>query len=235
MASAKSKSARKSAAGSAKSTGKGAATKKRAEMKIGDVKDGSIYVMQAGTPVYIKTADVCALTGKTNQWIGQLTAEGVINKKQTAHGSLYELHEALGSYIEMLEARVEKRTASAAEIDLERLRADAKLKAAKADVAEMDAREREGKMHRSEDVAALTADLIFTLRGSLLALPGRVATELVGVKTAAEAADIVDREVRKIMSEMAMYKYDPEKYEERVRERLKLEARTLLDTEIEEE
>ena len=225
----------KSTAVKARSTEKATVPKKRAEMKIGDVKEGAIYVMQAGTPVYIKTADVCALTGKTNQWIGQLTAEGIMNKKQTAHGSLYELHESIGAYIEMLEARAEKRSANAAEIDLERLRADAKLKAAKADVAEMDAREREGKMHRSEDVAALTADLIFTLRGSLLALPGRLATELVGIKSAAEAADIVDREVRKLMTEMSMYKYDPEKYEERVRERLKLEARTLLDTDIVED
>lgn len=215
--------------------GKGTGEKKRSAMKIGEVKGGAIYVMQAGSPVYLKTADVCALTGTSNQWIGQLTSEGVMNKQQTAHGALYELHDTIGAYIEMLKARVEKKTATMAEIDLDRLRSEARLKKYKADMAEFDAQERAGKMHRSEDVQAMTEDLIFTLRSSLLAFPGRVAPALVGIESAAEAASIVDGEIRKIMAEMAMYKYDPEKYDERVRARLKLETRELLDDDDDDE
>ena len=38
--------------------------------------------------------------------------------------------------------------------------------------------------------------------------------------TPAEAAEIIRREVYAIMRELAQYRYDPEKYEERVRARM---------------
>ena len=102
--------------------------------------------------------------------------------------------------------------------------ATAKLKKSKATIAALDALERTGKMHRSEDVAAMTADLIYTIRGALLALPGRLAVDMVGVTDAAEASDLIRREVFQIMEELSRYKYDSEKYKERVRERLSLEG-----------
>ena len=33
------------------------------------VEDGAVYVLRAGTTVYVKTADICSMTGKSNQWI----------------------------------------------------------------------------------------------------------------------------------------------------------------------
>ena len=79
-------------------------------------------------------------------------------------------------------------------------------------------------MHRSEDVAAMTEDLIYTVRDSLLALPGRLAVDVAGTSTAAEAAEIVKREVYAVMKDLAQYQYDPAKYAERVRERMDWEG-----------
>ena len=98
------------------------------------------------------------------------------------------------------------------------------MKASKAQIAKMEADELRGKMHRSEDVAAMTEDLIYTIRGSLMALPGRLAVDVATVTTPAEAAEIIRKEVHALMRELANYQYDPEKYEERVRERRKWEA-----------
>ena len=84
--------------------------------------------------------------------------------------------------------------------------------------------ELQGKMHRSEDVAAMTEDLIYTIRGSLMALPGRLAVDVTAVQTAAEAADIIRTEVFMLMQELSQYRYDPQKYEERVRDRMKWET-----------
>ena len=75
-----------------------------------------------------------------------------------------------------------------------------------------------------KDVAAMTEDLIYTVRGSLMALPGRLAVDVAAVTTPAEAAEIIRKEVHALMRELANYQYDPEKYEERVRERRKWEA-----------
>lgn len=57
-----------------------------------------------------------------------------------------------------------------------------------------------------------------------MALPGRLAVDVAVVKKPAEAAEIIRKEVHAIMRELANYRYDPEKYEERVRERRKWEA-----------
>ena len=98
------------------------------------------------------------------------------------------------------------------------------MKASKAQIAKMEADELRGKMHRSEDVAAMTEDLIYTVRGSLMALPGRLAVDVAATATPAEAAEIIRKEVHALMRELANYQYDPQKYEERVRERRKWET-----------
>ena len=99
--------------------------------------------------------------------------------------------------------------------------AEAQLKASKAKIAKLEAQELEGKMHRSEDVAAMTEDLIFEIRGALIALPGRLAVDVAACGSAAEAADVVRREVNLVMGELANYQYAPQKYAERVRERMR--------------
>lgn len=196
---------------------------------IADLKDDAVYVLQAGTPVYLKTADICRMTGKSNQWIGQLTSQGILVKKQTPHGALYEMAETVKSYIEMLDARAEEKDDKEQATEAMRRKAEATLKQAKATVATLDAQERLGKMHRSEDVAAMTEDLIFTIRSGLLALPGRLAVDVMSAKDSAEASDIIEREIYRLMNELANYKYDAAKYQERVRERLNLEATDLAD------
>lgn len=189
------------------------------------IENGTVYILRAGTPVYVKTADICAMTGKSNQWIGQLVSQGTLRKHSTAHGSLFELADTMRAYCEMLETRTgpemseqEQRRSEA------RSAADVTLKVAKAQIAKLEAEELSGKMHRSEDVAAMTEDLIYTIRGALMALPGRLAVDVCDVKTPAEASEVIRKEVYAVMGELSQYRYDPKKYEERVRERRKWET-----------
>ena len=76
-------------------------------------------------------------------------------------------------------------------------------------------------MHRSEDVAAMTEDLIYTIRGMLLALPGRLADDAHSAESSAETEAIIRKEVFSVMEALSRYQYDPQRYEERVRERRK--------------
>lgn len=185
------------------------------------IEDGAVYVLRAGTPVYVKTADICAMTGKSNQWIGQIVSQGILNKKNTPHGTLFDIAGTMRSYTAMLEDRAnseEKKSANATE--KEKNEADVSIKKARAIITVLQAKELQGKMHRSEDVAAMTEDLIYSIRGMLLALPGRLAVDVVAASTPAEAAETVRKEVYKIMEELSRYQYDPQKYEERVRDRM---------------
>ena len=186
------------------------------------VEDGAVYVLRAGTPVYVKTADICSMTGKSNQWIGQLVAQGTLHKRSTPHGSLFDITEAVRAYCSMLEARAgpaKTEEEIKQEIKQEKAKAAADVTIAKAEADEL-----QGKMHRSEDVAAMTTDLIYAIRGAMMALPGRLAVNVASANSPAEAAEIIRREVNKAMRELSNYRYDPKKYEERVRERRAWEA-----------
>jgi hypothetical protein len=77
----------------------------------------------------------------------------------------------------------------------------------------------EGSMHRSEDVEAMTSDLATVIRSMLMALPGRLAVDLAEMQNPAEVSERVKHEVYAIMEELAHYKYDPNEYRRRVRDR----------------
>lgn len=182
-----------------------------------------IYSLEAGTPIFVKTADICAATGKSNQWIGQLTAQGVINKSKTNHGSLYEMFSTMRAYCEMLEERAKKEDEDVQQIELKRKKAEVRLKESKATFAELETKEFQGKMHRSEDVQAMTADLLYFIRGSLIALAGRCANECAATSEPAETQKIIERETSAILQDMSTYKFDRKRYDELVRQRMKRE------------
>lgn len=74
-------------------------------------------------------------------------------------------------------------------------------------------------MHRSEDVEAVTNDLVYTVRSMIMALPGRLAMDVVQASNANEASALIRSECYKILNELAGYQYDPEVYQRRVRDR----------------
>ena len=53
----------------------------------------------------------------------------------------------------------------------------------------------------------------------LLAMPGKLALDLANIQTAPEAAERVKQEVHFILNNLANYRYDPDEYAKRVRER----------------
>ncbi len=178
------------------------------------------------TPGYCKTEDLANLFGLTGQWINQLTRDGVIKRRDTPAGKRYNVVESVRAYTQYLRDKAANRADRGIPEDkeLEKFDAEVRIKRAKAEIAELEAQEVQGIMHRSEDVAAMTEDLIYTIRGSLMALPGRLAADVVNVRTAAEAAVVIRTEVYKLMDELSQHRYDPQKYEERVRNRMKWES-----------
>ena len=187
------------------------------------------------TPGYCKAEDLANLFALTGQWINQLTRDGVLKKRDTPAGKRYNVIESTRAYVQYLRdkaaGRGEKGIPESKE--LEKFEAEVRIKQAKAQIAELEVQELQGIMHRSEDVAAMTEDLIYTVRGSLMALPGRLAVDVTSAQTAAEAADIIRAEVFKVMQELSQYRYDPQKYEERVRDRMKWETEREADSDDE--
>lgn len=201
---------------------------KTKDKPIAVIENGAVYILQAGTKVFVKTADICATIGVTNQRIGQITAQGVINKTITPHGAMYNLIDTLKAYCENTLKRRGKsddsdlsstEQAELRKCEISKIKSESSIKAAKAVKEQLEARELLGAMHRSEDVAALTGDLIYEFRSALIALPGRLAVDVAGCSDIAECAAIIQKEVYKVMADLSQYKYDSKKYEERVRAR----------------
>ena len=64
-------------------------------------------------------------------------------------------------------------------------------------MAALQLKELEGTMHRSEDVEAVMTDLVYNIRSMLIALPGRLAVDVVAAQTAAEASEIIRAEANR--------------------------------------
>lgn len=168
------------------------------------------------TAGFVKAAEVAKLLDLTIQRVGQLRKEGVFKQYKTAAGDRYNLVETVKAYIKYLrDLNSGKKNPWGDKRD----KAEAEYKEAKARRAELELQELQGKMHRSEDVEAVITDLVYVIRGSIVALPGRLAVDTAAAATPAETSAIIRAEVYKVLGELANYKYDPAEFQRRVRDR----------------
>lgn len=173
---------------------------------------------------YCTTAVLANLFDITSQWVGELTKNGILRKHETEVGPRYNVVEATRAYVKYLREKAAGRSDkddAVSEKEQQKLAAEVRIKEAKADYAELELQELQGTMHRSEDVEKMTQQLVFTIRGMMVALPGRLAVDVAGVETAAEASVIIRREVNAILDELSNFKYDPAAYAKLVNERQK--------------
>ena len=165
---------------------------------------------------------VAKLFGLTVRRIQQLTQDGVLaTEKVEGNKRRYDLLQTVQKYIGYLQEKVAKKGESKddAQNESRKIKADADLRAAKAEIAEMELKELRGEMHRSEDVEAMTTDLVFTIRSMILALPGRLAIDLAPLNKPAEISERIKQEGNALLLELSNYKYDADAYRKRVRER----------------
>lgn len=167
------------------------------------------------------SAIIAKLFGVTDRRVQQLAKEGVI-PAASSRPYKFDLLPTVQAYIRYLSDKAngkETKSADTVQAEADKLRAEADLKQSKAKIADMQLKELEGKMHRSEDVEAMTNELVFTVRSMIMALPGRLAMDVVQASSANEASALIRSECYKILNELAGYQYDPEVYRRRVRDR----------------
>lgn len=172
----------------------------------------------------ISTTELAAVLGISARRVQQLTQDGVLD---TVSRGKFALSEAVQSYIRYLGR--DAMTESEKKLEEAKAKAEATLKLSKAKIAKAQADELSGQMHRSEDVAAMTSDLIYTMRGALMAFPGRVAIDAAAISDPAEEAEYLRKEVYELCGQLAQYRYDPKAYEARVRDRLSWSEKNLED------
>lgn len=169
-------------------------------------------------PELVTKKDLCQLLGLSSRRIEQLVSDGVIARE--GHPAKYPLVDAVQAYIGQLKTTTSKRKQKEnPELEKDKLEGEARIKQAKAEMAELELKELQGELHSAEDVEAITTDHVLYFRSMLMALPGKLAVDLAGTHTAAEQSARVKQEVNFVLDQLAEYKYDPEEYAKRVRDR----------------
>ncbi|HCS73030.1 MAG TPA: hypothetical protein DIW17_04055 [Clostridiales bacterium] len=156
--------------------------------------------MEITAKTEVSTKEIALILGVTARWVQQLTQDGVL---PTIGRNQYNLSETIQAYAEYRAGKIPDAT------ELEKAEAELSIKKANAVIKVLEAKELQRKMHRSEDVAALTEGLVFTIKEMLLALPERLAVDISTMNKPAEAANIIRNEVYAIMKELSQYKFDP--------------------------
>ena len=171
------------------------------------------------------TQVIAKLFGVSTRRIEQLKAEGVI--KGEGRPTKYDLLPTIQAYIRYLsdKANGREKTQTDCELETPKLEAAGRYKTAHAEMAELELQELQSELHRASDVEAITTDHVMFLRSMLMALPGALAVDLAAIDKPAEAADRIRQEVNSILNRLANYRYDPEEYKKRVRERQGWEGR----------
>lgn len=173
----------------------------------------------AGNKNMVSSKEIAQFFQVSTRRVEQLKAEGVI--KGEGKPTKYDFIPTGMAYIKYLSDKAygREQKENMARLEEEKLQAETDIKKAKAEIANLERDELAGKLHRAEDVEAITTDHVLFLRSMLMAMPGKLAVDLGGTHTAAEQAERVKQEVYFILDQLANYKYDPEAYKKRVKER----------------
>jgi phage terminase Nu1 subunit (DNA packaging protein) len=165
------------------------------------------------------TQVIARIFGVSTRRVEQLKTEGVI--KGQGKPTKYDLLPTIQAYIKFLsdKANGREKKQTDAQLETDRLSADARIKKAKAEMAELELKELKGELHRASDVEAITTDHVMFVRSMLMAMPGKLAVDMAAISAAPEAAERIKKEVYSILDRLAGYRYDPEEYKRRVRER----------------
>ena len=174
--------------------------------------------------VHYKADVIAQLFGVTVRRVQQLTQEGIITtvdvKSATGRNvKRYELATTIKKYIKYLSDKANNRNQKSTDLEDQKLEGEIRIKDARAQKLEMELQELRGEMHRSEDVEAVTNELVYSIRSMLLALPGRLAVDTCNAASPAEASDLIRQECYQILVELSDHQYDPDKYKAYVRER----------------
>lgn len=164
--------------------------------------------------------------GVSRRRVEQLTAEGVIKPIQTSP-IRFRLRETVCAYVKHLSAKAAGRpgkTMTEQEASKAKLVAEADLKQSKAEIARMELDEIKGRLHRSDDVEAMTNNLALNVRSAVLALPGRLAMDLAPMTSANEISARIKAECDAVLNDLSRYKYDRGEYMKRSRARIGWES-----------
>ena len=167
----------------------------------------------------VSSATVAEAFGISERRVRQLAEEGIIPSTKYKNLRRYDLIAVTRAYIDYLKEKAGEEETKRPDSEQRKAEADADYKRAKADQAELELAELEGRMHRSEDVKEAVGQLVSAVRSGLIALPGRCAVDAFSAGSAEEVSEVIRREAFAVLEDLSNFAYDPQVYQDMVRKR----------------
>lgn len=170
----------------------------------------------------VSTKDFAKIVNMTERGVRQWITQGIVPVKSQKPYRI-NVKEGLYSYLSYVKDRKNDGPETPTDDDKaksEKLRADADISIAKARQEELKLNELKGLLHRSEDVQAMTEDLIYMIRGAITALPGKLAIDLAAEDNPNKCSAIIREQVALVLDGLSEYEYSRERYKARMKERL---------------
>lgn len=169
--------------------------------------------------ITVSSTELAKLCGCSPRMIRYYDEEGIIVNAGTVNKKSYVLGDAIKAIIAKHDSDAKAKKGNAKEDAERKLKAEADYKESQAEMAEIKLKEIKGQMHRSDDVEAAMTDIVYAFRSAMLALPGKLAMDIIKCKEPNEASVMIREECYKALEDLSNYKYDPEFYKKRVIER----------------
>lgn len=164
----------------------------------------------------ITSEEVARIIGKDQRTVQNMAKQGILTCEKSGRKNLYDLYSVIKEYCEHLAKSANAKISS---MEDAKLAEDIRIKRSKADMAGLELKELQGKLHAAKDVEEMTTDLVLVIRSSFLALPSKVSAELAEMEDAREISERLKEEIFDILTDLSNYEYDPDEYRRRVRER----------------
>lgn len=164
----------------------------------------------------ISSTEAGKRVGRSRRHISELTKAGVLSYELDENGNYRYAPSTFDA-----EYQAHKNRAGKNDIDwnAERAKHDSRIKAATADMRELERDEMFGKYHRAEFVEDAFNEYVYAVRSAVLALPGKLAPVLApDKKTTARYASIIESEVTAMLESLSNYEYNADYYRERLAE-----------------
>ena len=193
-----------------------------------EMMDSTEDIVNDDTEYLVPKKILAAMLNISERTFERLISKGIlvpVDEPRQGVRRLFNVRENLSNFTEYMKERHERKEPTEAE--LESAYWDMEYKKARAKIKELEAQELRGEVHRAEDITHFTEEAVYSVRGMMMTIPGRVAVDVANTTSQSEIAGIIQREVDYILVELNRHKYDPAKYAERVRERHNMKAQSV--------
>lgn len=155
--------------------------------------------MDKDKDIIVNTDTVAGILGYTRQRVNQLAKEGILEKKAPGRWPLLLNIKKYINYIRTTKIETDE------QVNTMYWEEKALHEKAKREISELKLAKLVNRMHDAHDVETCLTGMLITFRNRILGMPSKLAPQLLGISNLAEIQELLDKELREILTELSEY------------------------------